>query len=67
MGTLPAALFVAMLQAQVAAPPDGGVAASPDAAAAPAPAPAEAADGGVAAVKPPALVHFVPAVYPPDA
>ncbi|HLK89259.1 MAG TPA: TonB family protein [Polyangia bacterium] len=70
MGTLPAALFVAMLQAQVGATPNGGLAPAPgdEPTVTPAPTPAEAADAGTPpAVKPPALVHFVPAVYPPDA
>ncbi|HEY4393147.1 MAG TPA: TonB-dependent receptor [Polyangia bacterium] len=68
MGSLPAALFLTLLHAQVATPSaafDGGVDAAQ--AAAPAPAPAEGPDGGAPAVKPPALTHFVQAVYPPDA
>src|SRR5690349_15592570 len=68
MGSLGAALVVCLLQAQAQAPaqfiggtPDGG---APEAAAAPAPA---TADGGQPVVVPPALTHFVPAIYPPDA
>jgi TonB family protein len=60
---------MAMLQAQVPAV-DGGVTPEPaDAAAQTAPTtPAQGSlDGGEPAVKPPALIHFVPAVYPPDA
>jgi TonB family protein len=70
---------MAMLQAQVPAV-DGGLAPAPvDAAAQSSPAPAGtpatppppaaqvSPDGGEPAVKPPALIHFVPAVYPPDA
>jgi TonB family protein len=67
MGHLPAALLLAMLQAQLPPPSnDGGAGAppSPDAAAQQA---AGQPDAGEAAVKPPALVHFVPAAYPPDA
>ncbi len=61
MGSLAAALVVCLLQAQVVGgAPDGGVAA-PDGGA-----PASS-DAGQAAVVPPALVHFVPAVYPPEA
>ncbi|HTB59475.1 MAG TPA: TonB family protein [Polyangia bacterium] len=65
MGSHLAALVISLLQAQVVVPStvDGGVDAAPQAAAAAAP----VADGGEAAVKMPALVHFVPAVYPPDA
>src|SRR5438093_5416264 len=70
MGSLGAALVVCLLQAQataqfqapmqsptVGAAPDAG---APDAAPA-------APDGGQLAVVPPALTHFVPAIYPPDA
>src|ERR1700749_946943 len=55
-----AALLLSLLRAQ--AIDGGGVDAAPPPAANP--------DGGAApepAVKPPALIHFVPAVYPPDA
>jgi TonB family protein len=54
-----AALLLSLLRAQAV---DGGLDAAP-------PPPANP-DGGAApepAVKPPALIHFVPAVYPPDA
>ncbi len=60
MGSLTAALLLAVLHAQVATPTatiDGGVDAAP----------APAGDGGAPAVKPPALTHFVAAAYPPDA
>jgi TonB family protein len=58
-----------LLQGQVLAPStvDGGVDAAPPAAAQAASAQAPAADGGAPAVVPPALTHFVSAVYPPDA
>lgn len=69
MGSLAAALVVCLLQAQAlggasdagAVAADGGAPASPDGGAPASP------DAGQPAVVPPALVHFVPAVYPPDA
>ncbi len=78
MGSLSAALVLAALLAQTpaaaAAINDGGVGAAdaggPGAAtAAPVAPPAAQAttDGGAPAVIPPALTHFVPAAYPPDA
>ena len=74
MGSLPAALILTLVHAQVVAPSvpstvDAGVDAAPAQAASPpaAPAPTTAPEGAESAVKPPVLTHFVPAVYPPDA
>jgi TonB family protein len=75
MGSLTTALVLAALHAQlpasIPAAVDGGVGAGGADAAAAAPATTQAAqattDGGAPAVIPPALTHFVPAAYPPDA
>jgi TonB family protein len=69
MVSLPAALFLATLQVQAMAAPDGGGAptAPPDGGTGATPAGQAAPDGGEPAVKPPAILHFVPAVYPPEA
>ena len=60
MGSLAAALVVCLLQAQaLGGAPDAGIAADGGPPASP--------DAAQPAVIPPALVHFVPAVYPPEA